>query len=149
MADIHPPVSSSKAIVKYLKLPENGEPYLEGWRCTSCGEVFIEPRTACSNCCARDSMTLVKLQNTGKLYNWTVVHRNFPGIKVPFVSAIVDLDGGGTIKGNLVDMPPDPAGIAFDMPVRVVYRPIKQSDAQGNLYISYFFVPAHTDRENS
>ena len=55
-------------------------------------------------------MSAVKLSNKGKLYNYTVVHRNFPGVPVPFISAIVDLDGGGCLKGNLVDMVPQPRG---------------------------------------
>jgi uncharacterized protein len=145
MADacaIHP---TTKSIIGYLKLPPNGDPYLEGWRCSNCGETFIEPRGACSNCLTRGKMEPVKLANSGKLYNWTIVHRNFPGIKVPFISVIVDLDGGGTIKGNLIGIDPDPAQIAFDMPVDVVYRPLEQSDAEDNLYIGYFFVPAKTE----
>ena len=58
----------------------------------------------CAACGARNKMSAVKLSNEGKLYNYTVVHRNFPGVPVPFISAIVDLEGGGTLKGNLVDM---------------------------------------------
>ena len=42
------------------------------------------------------------------------MHRNFPGVEVPFISAIVDLDGGGTLKGNLMDIVPSPEALKFD-----------------------------------
>ena len=39
---------------------------------------------------------------------------------MPYVSAIVDLDDGTAIKGNLINVDPDPESIPFDMPVEVV-----------------------------
>ena len=57
-------------------------------------------------------------------------------------SAIVDLDDGGTLKGNLIDCDPDPEKIKFDMPVEVVFDDaLGRKDAEGNSYISYFFKP--------
>ena len=49
-----------------------------------------------------------KLSNRGELYVYSIVHRSFPGIEVPYVSAIVDLEGGGTVKGNLIGIEPSP-----------------------------------------
>jgi uncharacterized protein len=131
----------TKPVVSYLKLGEANSPYLEGWRCAACNAVFIGARHTCSRCFSSD-LSAFRLSDSGRLYNWTIVHRNFPGIPVPFVSAIVDLDGGGTVKGNLVDIDPDPDNLQFDMPVKLVYRPIDATDAAGNRYISFFFVPA-------
>jgi uncharacterized OB-fold protein len=42
--------------------------------------------------------------NSGTLYAYSIVHRSFPGIEVPYVSAIVDLDGGGTVEGARLGM---------------------------------------------
>jgi uncharacterized OB-fold protein len=129
-------------VVEYLKLPEGGAPYLEGQKCGACDAIFLGTRTTCSKCGARDQMTATKLANTGKLYVYSIVHRTFPGIEVPYVSAIVDLDGGGTVKGNLINVEPDPAKIAFGMPVEVVYKDaLGRKDKDGNSYISYFFQP--------
>ena len=128
-------------VVPYLKIPEGGEPYLEGYRCGHCGEVFLGQRVVCAACGTRGQMKAEKLSNDGKLYNFTVVHRNFPGVPVPFISAIVDVDGGGTLKGNLVGVEPDPAKIKFDMPVNIVIRPVPQKDKDGNSYLAYFFEP--------
>ena len=130
-------------VVAYLKIPDDGEPYLEGYKCGHCGEVFLGARMVCAACGARNQMAATRLANTGKLYNFTVVHRNFPGVPVPFISAIVDLDGGGTLKGNLVDMLPSVEAIKFDMPVNVVFRDAGRKDKEGNSYLSYFFTPAN------
>lgn len=131
-----------KPVTPFLKIPEAGEPYLEGSKCAACGEVQVGERTVCPKCGARDQMKTVKLADTGRLYNFTVVYRNFPGIEVPFVSVIVDLDGGGTLKGNLVDVEPDPAKLSYDMPVKVVFRDAGRTDKAGNRYLAYFFTPA-------
>jgi len=129
-------------VVKFLKIPESGDPYLEGYKCENCGQVFLEDHPSCAACRTRGTLKAYRLSNKGKLYNFTVVHRNFPGVEVPFISAIVDLEGGGTLKGNLMDIVPSPEALKFDMPVDVVYRDAGRKDRDGNSYLSYFFTPA-------
>ena len=128
--------------IHYLKIPESGDPYLEGHKCGSCGAMFLGERMVCSKCAARDQMQKVKLSETGTLYAYSIVHRSFPGIEVPYVSAIVDLDDGTTIKGNLINIEPDPESIQFGMPVEVVYADaLGRKDKEGNSYLAYFFQP--------
>ncbi|MCY4130274.1 MAG: Zn-ribbon domain-containing OB-fold protein [Gammaproteobacteria bacterium] len=130
-------------VVSYLKMPEGGKPYLEGHRCDECGAVYLGERRHCSRCGARDSMTTIQLSNRGSLYSYSIVHRSFPGIDVPYISAIVDLEGGGTIKGNLIGIEADPEKISFSMPVEVIFDDaLGRKDADGNSYLSYFFKPA-------
>jgi hypothetical protein len=129
-------------VVDFLKLPEGGEPYLEGHQCGSCGSVFLGERSVCSKCGARGQLKPTKLANTGRLYVYSIVYRSFPGIQVPYVSAIVDLDGGGTVKGNLIGVEPNPEKIQMGMPVEVVYKDaLGRKDREGNSYVSYFFQP--------
>ena len=131
-------------VVDYLKLPEDGDPYLEGHKCSSCNSIFIGERSVCSCCSSRDTMETITLGNKGKLYSYSIVFRSFPGIDVSYISAIVDLDDGGTLKGNLIDCDPDPEKIKFDMPVEVVFDDaLGRKDAEGNSYISYFFKPVN------
>ena len=129
-------------VVDYLKLPEDGDPYLEGHKCSSCNSIFIGERSVCSSCSSRDTMETITLGNKRKLYSYSIVFRAFPGIDVPYISASVDLDDGGTLKGNLIDCDPDPEKIKFDMPVEVIFDDaLGRKDAEGNSYISYFFKP--------
>ncbi len=129
-------------VVDYLKIPDDGEPYLEGLKCGNCGTIFLGERSVCSKCGARDAMSPVKLSNSGKLYSFSIVYRSFPGIEVPYISAVVDLDDGVAIKGNLIGIEPDPEKIEFDMPVEVVFDDaLGRKDRDGNSYLSYFFKP--------
>jgi hypothetical protein len=121
---------------------ENGEYFLSGLKCKGCNSIFLEDRSSCGKCFARDCFVELKLANTGKLYSYSIVHRSFPGVDVPYVSAIVDLDGGGTVKGNLVDVEVDPQNISFDMKVKIIFKDaLGRKDKDGNSYISFFFAP--------
>ena len=132
-------------VVEFLKIPDGGEPYLEGHRCTVCGAIFLGARDNCSKCGARDQMGKIRLSNNGVIYAYSIVHRSFPGIDVPYISAIVDLEGGGTVKGNLIEVDPDPDAIHFGMPVEVVFDDaLGRKDSDGNSYLSYFFKPRST-----
>ena len=133
-------------VVEYLKLPEDGDPYLEGHKCSNCDSMYLGERAVCSKCGSRDTIEAVKLSNTGKLYVYSIVYRSCPGIEVPYISAIVDLDGGGTVKGNLINVDPAPENIEFDMPVEVVYQDaLGRKDKDGNSYLSYFFPPVSSN----
>ena len=130
-------------VVPYLKIPEDGDPYLEGCKCGACGATFLGERSVCSKCGARDQMSAVKLPNRGELYSFSIVYRSFPGVDVPYISAVVDLEDGTAIKGNLINVEPDPDKIEFGMPVEVVFDDaLGRKDKDGNSYLSYFFQPA-------
>ena len=136
-------VTGPLPVVDWLKGAGSNDPYLEGHKCGDCGAIFLGERANCSGCGARDKIGPVRLGNKGKLYVYSIVHRSFPGVEVPYISAIVDLEGGGTIKGNLIDVEPDPANIEFDMPVDVIFDDaLGRKDKEGNSYIAYFFKPA-------
>lgn len=136
-------VTGPLPVVPWLKDAASNDPYLEGLKCGECSAIFLGERAVCSKCGARDKLAPVRLSNKGKLYSFCIVYRSFPGIQVPYISAIVDLEGGGTIKGNLIGVDPAPENIKFDMEVEVVFEDaLGRKDADGNSYISYFFKPA-------
>jgi len=130
-----------KPATSYTRIAEDGQPYLEGSRCAECAAVFLGSREHCGRCGVRAHMQSIRLSERGRLYNYTIVYRSYPGIKVPFISAIVDLDGGGTVKGNLLEIEPDPQALHFDMPVRMVFRGAELATADGAGHVAHFFVP--------
>ena len=141
-----PPEAAAEArgprpVVEFLKIPERGAPYLEGQKCRSCGAIFLSERKTCSSCGASGTLQATQLSNRGELYVYSIVHRSFPGVEVPYVSAIVDLEGGGTVKGNLIGIDPDPQKIKMGMPVEVVYEIAPRKDKEGNEYLTYYFKP--------
>ena len=136
-------VTGPLPVVDWLKGAGTEDPYLEGQKCGECGAIYLGERNTCASCGARDKFEAIRLANKGKLYVYSIVYRSFPGIEVPYISAIVDLEGGGTVKGNLINVEADPKNIEFDMPVEVVFDDaLGRKDKDGNSYISYFFQPA-------
>jgi len=133
--------SGPRPVVSYLKIPASGDPYLEGNECGSCGAIFLGERQTCSKCGTSGKLAPRRLSDRGELYVYSIVHRSFPGVEVPYVSAIVDLEGGGTVKGNLVGIDPDPEKIRMGMPVQVVYGIAPRKDQEGNEYLTYYFEP--------
>ena len=133
--------SGPRPVVPFLKIPSSGDPYLEGQKCRECGAIFLGERGTCSKCGKTGSFESKKLSNRGELYVFSIIHRSFPGIEVPYVSAIVDLEGGGSIKGNLIGVDPEPSKIRMGMPVEVVYKKAPRKDAEGNEYLTYYFQP--------
>jgi uncharacterized OB-fold protein len=132
--------------VPFLVVGADGSAHLVGSRCHGCGATMPGTRTVCVACGARSGLEAIRLAERGRLYSYTVVHRSFPGVKTPFVAAIVNLDGGGTLKGTLLGVAPDPHALPYDMPVNVVYRDSGQRTAEGSPFLTYYFVPSHGDR---
>ncbi len=94
---------------------------------------------ACRACASRVAPAAYRSPETGKLYTWSIVHRSYPGVAVPFVSAIVDLDGGLSFKGTLKGVAPE--ALKAGMPVRLVFDDAGgTSDADGNPYVGFHFV---------
>jgi uncharacterized OB-fold protein len=129
-------------IVPYLKLPESGDPYLEGFKCGQCNAITLKQRTACGKCGAREGIAPHRLAEQGILNAFSIIHRSFPGIEVPFVSAIADLDGGGSVKTNLIGVEPDPAKVTPGMRVEVCYEIAPRKDAEGNEYMTFYLRPS-------
>lgn len=133
---------SPPVLVPYLKFTDKGEPYLEGHKCGNCGTTYLSERMACSKCFARGGFSAVHLPTTGSLWTYSIIHRSYPGIAVPFVSATVDLDDACSIKGTLIDIDPDPEAIEPGLRVELVFKQLEYKNKKGAPYVSFFFRPA-------
>jgi uncharacterized protein len=133
--------AETRPIKPFVILSAGDKPYLAGMVCKTCGETLLGgvPRLACPKCASRAGFNDIKLADTGSLFVFTTVARSFPGVVTPFISAVVDLDGGGTLKGNLRHVKPEM--VKFGMAVKVVFDDAGRTDKQNNSYISYFFEP--------
>lgn len=130
------------AAMRYQVLASDGAHWLAGQRCAACGAVIVGSRLACPACAAPNSLQPIRLALTGRVHSHTIVHRSYPGVAVPFVAAVVDLDGGGSIKGILRDVPSEQGAFPADMAVRVVFRDTGQRDPNGREFVSHYFEPA-------
>ena len=98
-------------IVDYLVIGE-GEPHLVAHECDSCGALYFGRRNACGRCAERTFHPRA-LGTTGVVRSFAIVHQAAPNVPVPYVSAVVDLDGGGDVKANIVNVEPDPANVRW------------------------------------
>ena len=124
--------------VGYLSLGD--DPHLVANECQSCGALFFDRRNACANC-GRREFGPRRLANEGVLRAFTIVHRAAPGVTVPYVSGIVDLDGGGVVKANVVGIDPEPASVALGMKLRLTTFPVG-TDSAGTQAVGFGYQPA-------
>jgi len=134
------PGEAPQPLAACIRLSPQGEPQLWGYRCEHCGEVFLEERRACPKCATIGALRPMPLIPRGRLYTYTIVHRSFPGIAVPFISAVVRLEDGAYLRGTLAGVALTPAAIAFDMPVHVAFEQLPPASAGGRPTLRHLFV---------
>jgi uncharacterized OB-fold protein len=132
-------MSARIPLVSYLAL-DDGEPHLVANVCDACGAQYLDRRNACARCGAT-AFSTAPLHNTGVVTSFTIVHRAAPGVKTPFVSATVALDGGGVVTANVVDTEPDPDHVRLGMPVKLVTF-VAGTDDDGTEAVAFGFAPA-------
>ena len=126
-------------IVDYLAL-DDGPPHLVAWEAVDSGALYFDRRNADAKS-GGTAFKRRKLATSGKLRSFTIVHRTVPGVPAPYVSALVDLDGGGSVKGNLVNIPPDPEHVKLGMPVRMTTF-VAGTDDDGTDAVAFAFEPS-------
>lgn len=73
------------------------------------------------------------------LKSFTIVAYAAPGVEVPFVAGVVDCDGT-SVKGNVINTPPDPEHVKLGMPVRLATY-VMGTDDNGTEAIGFGFEP--------
>lgn len=111
-------------LVDYLVLDD--EPHLVANECTACGARFFDRRNACAACGATE-FRQVEVATEGELRSFTIVAFAAPGVEVPFVAGVVDCDGT-SVRGNVINVAPDPDHVTLGMPVRLATYPIGTDD---------------------
>jgi uncharacterized OB-fold protein len=123
-------------LVDYLVLGES--PHLEANQCTGCGARYFDRRNACASCSGTD-FERVPVATTGEVRAFTIVSMAAPGIPVPFVAATIDCDGT-TVRGNLVNVEPDPEHVELGMKVKLATYSLGEDDA-GTEAVGFGFEP--------
>jgi uncharacterized OB-fold protein len=131
--------SKQVPIVDYLAL-DDGPPHLVAWEAVDSGALYFDRRNGDAKSGGTEFKRR-KLATTGRLRSFTIVHRTVPGVPAPYVSALVDLDGGGSVKGNLQNVPPDPEHVRLGMPVRMTTF-VAGTDDDGTDAVAFAFEPS-------
>lgn len=96
-------------------------------RCDSCAYWIHTPLAGCPRC-GSQQLTPRQVRGTGRIYSFTIVHREFtPGVKPPYVAALIDLDEQDSLRlvTQLVNVKVDEVKIG--LPVEVVYHDIGEA----------------------
>ena len=130
-------MSKQIPFVDYLVLGD--KPHLVANECTGCGARFFDRRNACASCFGT-SFKKVDIATDGEVRAFSIVTFAAPGVKVPFVSAIVDC-AGTSVRCTLTNVEPSPDQVKLGMKVRLALVPVGADD-DGTEAINYGFEPA-------
>jgi uncharacterized OB-fold protein len=125
------------SVVEYLVLGD--DPHLEANACRSCGALFFDRRNACAQC-GKTAFERRALATTGAVRSFTIIHRAAPNVPVPYVSSVIELDGGGVVKANLIDSGSDPEKIDLGMKVKLTTFGCGR-DEEGTEAVAFGFTP--------
>ena len=124
-------------MVDYLVLGD--DPHLVAKSCKSCGARFFDRRNACAACGSDAGFDDVEVAREGELQAFTIVTFAAPGVPVPFVAGLVDC-AGTSVRGNVVNVEPDPEHVRLGMKVRLTTVPLG-TDSAGTEAVGYGFEP--------
>jgi len=81
---------------------------LLGLKCNECGTITCPPKMCCHECASSD-LEIVALNGKGKIVTFTQTFVAAQGreCEAPYTVALVELEEGPWIAGNLIDIDPD------------------------------------------
>jgi uncharacterized OB-fold protein len=133
-------------VVNNLRLDGDG-PRLVATVCEACEARYLGNRMACARC-GGTAFTEREAATRGTVGSFTILHRGPASVPRPFVSALVDLEDGLTVKANLIGCRPDPAEVRLNMPVEL--RTFEAgTDGDGVTAIAFAFAPVDPPREEA
>jgi uncharacterized OB-fold protein len=112
------PVPTPETATYWAKAAE-GELWLP--RCGSCGRVVFYPRPACPHCRSED-ITWFRASGRGTVESFIINHVPAPGYEAPYVIALIMLDEGVRLTGNLSGVDQAPDAIEIGLPVEVEFE---------------------------
>lgn len=127
-------------MVDYLVL--DGEPHLAAHECKECGALYYDRRNGCAHCGGAE-FGRRDLATTGVVRSFAIIHQASPGVTVPYVSSVVDLDGGGSVKANVLNVAPEPDNFSLGMKVKLTTF-VAGTDDDGTEAIAFGFEPVAT-----
>ncbi len=111
---------------------------LIGYKCQKCGFVeFPEPRRTCKICRAPSEFEQVQMSRRGTIVAFVVQHRLPEGFETPLPLAVIDLENGARVYGQIIECKPEElkVGLEVEAELRVFY------DDNGLSVYSYKFRP--------
>jgi uncharacterized OB-fold protein len=114
---------------------------LIGKKCGICNQIFFPPRGICPTCRRKSAgkMEDYKLSGKGTVTSFTIIRvppPEFEG-KSPYAIALIKMEEGSHLTGEIVDCNLDEIHIGMD--VETCFRRIQEDGARGAIYYGYKF----------
>ncbi len=113
---------------------------MEAGKCKQCGKIYFPGRLICAECGSRE-FEMVRLSGKGKLTTYTITRVAPEGFtdQVPYAVAIVELDEGLNVMGQITDCDPETLNIGDRLATE--FRRINEEGKTGMIQYGYKFVP--------
>ena len=106
---------------------------LVGTKCTTCNTVYFPVKTFCSECRRKGKIEDFKLSGKGKIKSYTIIRVPPEGFEkyIPYAIAIIELDDGTMISGQIVD---NVESVDVGKRVETVFRRISEDGDSGLIH---------------
>lgn len=104
-----------------------------GLRCLECGIIITPPISVCTSC-GSSNLEITPISNKGKIKTFTVIRVGPRGFDTPYIVAMVELEDGPWVVGNVLGVNPDEADMALiEKEVSIGYKLLPHNDAEGGV----------------
>ncbi len=106
--------------------------------CKRCGAKLFPPRDVCPEC-SKPAYEPFTFSGNGRVYSYSTVYDAPAGYEdfVPYTVALVELDEGPLVAGQLADV--DQGELEIGMPVEMVTRKLREEGEDGLIVYGYKF----------
>jgi uncharacterized OB-fold protein len=110
---------------------------LEGNRCETCGTYYFPPRAICPKCRRKGKLVPVRFSGKGEIVSYSKVYVAPSGLeeRTPYILALVKLEEGPTVLGEIVDVDT----VKIGQRVEMVFRRLQSEDPEGLIHYGYKF----------
>ena len=121
----------------WRRIPERYR--MVGSKCETCGQNFFPGRVVCPKCRRKGKMKPTQFSGNGKIYSFTTIYSAPSGFEdqVPYVIAIVELDEGARVLGQIVDI--KNGKLKIGSRVEKSFRVIQSDDPEGLIHYGFKF----------
>jgi len=119
----------TSSVLLYWRLQKNRYT-LTGTRCVTCENTYFPPKNLCPHCRRKGVMESFRFSGSGKVASFTIIRIPPEGFEkyTPYAVAIIELDEGPRISGQIVG---DPEKVAIGQNVRPVFRKLQEDNSDG------------------
>lgn len=103
---------------------------LTGTKCHTCSTAYFPPKDFCPSCRRKGDLREFRFSGNGKILSYTIIRIPPEGFDIytPYAVAIIELDEGSRISGQVIGNPDD---VGIGRKVRPVFRRLQEDNKDG------------------